>query len=268
MNVKVWITYEKSYLPKQCKKLRFCECEEFINAKLSEIDSGKLQLAFEDNSYDGKGKIYYYDGKLWSKFKCNRGLIKDFYDRGIEIKTALDYFLYTRENCSTYFYSEYDRKYRGVDTSRQAVIRRVEEDFKSYILVDNELYEITEEPRYVVNTFGLGHNHGGTALFCEYCYNRNIGNQNYFSALDGDKAVAYANEVAKRRGDTYWVGKFEPFIVVHMPKLVKVKPIEEHGSGDKFKNDMEEIISDSPDILTAGLLCIANAIECGGRKER
>ena len=61
-------------------------------------------------------------------------------------------------------------------------------------------------------------------MFCEYHYNPNISRKAYFSALEGDAAVAFANEVAARRGDTKDVGKFKPFIVVHMPEAVKIKP--------------------------------------------
>lgn len=36
---------------------------------------------------------------------------------------------------------------------------------------------------YVVNTLGLSHNHGGTAMFIEYGYNGNISKNNYFNVL-------------------------------------------------------------------------------------
>ena len=95
------------------------------------------------------------------------------------------------------------------------------------------MWTVTGEPRYVVNTFGLGHNHGGTGLFVEEYYNQNIAASNYFSALDGDKAVAYANKVAERRGDTNDVGKFEKMIEVLIPEAVTIRPEVEHGEGDR-----------------------------------
>ena len=84
----------------------------------------------------------------------------------------------------------------------------------------------------------------------------NIGKQNYFSALEGDKAVAYANYVAKRRGDTNDVGKFKPFIICHIPELVKVKPNKQHGDGNKFLNEMENMICNTDNVMEAGLLAI------------
>lgn len=257
MKIKTWIKYEESYIPPRCRKLRYRECEEYVDINLKEVDPAEFRLAFEDTSFSGKGKIYFYKGKLWAKRKMpNINIIEDSRERGYEIKSALDFLIYAREHCSTYFFFSWDRE-RGEDTSRDAVIKRARADMRCVILVDGELYEQTAEPRYVVNTFGLGHNHGGTGMFVEYHYNPNIRNDNYFSALDGDAAVEYANKVAARRGDTNDVGKFEKMIVVHMPELVKVKPQKQHGNGNEHINTMNDIIDGTNDPLTAGLLCLA-----------
>lgn len=147
-----------------------------------------------------------------------------------------------------------------MDTSRESVISIAEAGMKKYILVDGELYIETAEPRYVINTFGLGHNHGGTGMFVEYHYNPNIRNDNYFSALDGKKAVEYANSVAAGRGDTNNVGSFKELIVVHMPELVKVKPKKQHGRGNEFMNTVNAVIDNSDSIAEAGILTMALAM--------
>lgn len=261
MKIKTWIKYEESYLPPRCRKLRYRECEEYVDINLKEVDKGELKLAFEDNSYSGKGKIYFYKGKLWAKRKMpNTNIIEDLREREYEIKSALDFLIYAREHCSTYFFFSWDRE-RGEDTSRAAVIKRARADMRCVILVDGELYEQTAEPRYCINTFGLGHNHGGTGMFVDYHYNPNIRKDNYFSALDGDAAVEYANKIAAGRGDTNDVGKFEKMIVVHMPELVKVKPQKQHGNGNEHLNTMNDIIDGTNDPLTAGLLCLAMTAE-------
>lgn len=257
MKIKTWIKYEESYVPPRCRKLRYRECEDYINVNLKEVAPDEMRLAFEDNSYSGKGKIYYYKGKLWSKVKMpNTNILDDLDERGNEIKNALDYLIYCNSHCSSYFFFSWDRE-AGMDTSRESVISIAKSGMKKYILVDGELYEQTAEPRYVINTFGLGHNHGGTGMFVEYHYNPNIRNDNYFSALDGKKAVEYANSVAAGRGDTNDVGRFKELVIVYMPELVKVKPKKQHGEGNKFLNDVEDIINGSGDALTAGLLCMS-----------
>ena len=151
----------------------------------------------------------------------------------LDIKTPLDYLKWHSDNCSTFFYFAWDRENYGKNTSREEVIKKARKSMDSYILVDGELYGKCSEPRYVINTFGLGHNHGGTGMFCTYHYNSNISKKNYFSALQGKEAVAYANYVAKRRGDTNDIGKFKPFIICHIPELVKVKPNRQHGNGNE-----------------------------------
>lgn len=250
MKIKTWIKYEESYLPPRCRKLRYRECEEYVNVNLREANSSELKLAFEDNSYEGKGKIYLFGNKLWNKAKIRNICAGEECEN---YHTPLEAMQWWNEHGSYYF----PRLWRdGEHPDRQRMLLAARKDMRNYLLVDGELYVRTSEPRYCINTFGLGHNHGGTGMFCDYSYNPNIRNDNYFSAIDGEKAVAYANAIAERRGDTNDVGKFEPFIIVHMPEIVKVKPKKQHGNGDKFMNDVENIIQNSDDTLTAGLLCM------------
>jgi hypothetical protein len=78
MKIKTWIKYEESYLPPRCRKLRYRECEEYVDINLVETSMENMQLAFEDNSYSGKGKIYFHKGKLWSKAKMpNESIVKE-----------------------------------------------------------------------------------------------------------------------------------------------------------------------------------------------
>ena len=239
MKIKTWIKYEEGYLPPRCRKLRYRECEEYVNANLKEVDFSELQLAFEDNSYSSKGKIYFYRGKLWYKEEMYYGAVEH------GCKTALDWLVWTHENCSSFFKFSFDREHYGQDTSRAGVMKLIKNKMKNYILVNGELYAVTAEPRYCIYTFGLGHNHGGTALSVNYGYNPNISKECYFSALDGEKAVEKANETAARRGDTNDVGRFKAEIIVHMPELVKVKPKKQHGNGNEFHNMMESVIENS-----------------------
>lgn len=150
MKIKTWIKYEEGYLPPRCRKMRYTECEDFIDVELKEVNPEDLKLAFEDNSYSGKGKIYYYKKKLYSKVKMpNTSILDDLEERGNKIKSALDYLIYCNSHCSSYFFFSWDRE-AGMDTSRESVISIAEASMKKYILVDGELYEQTAEPRYVM----------------------------------------------------------------------------------------------------------------------
>lgn len=70
------------------------------------------------------------------------------------------------------------------------------------LLVDGQLYRPAGEPRFVVMTFGLSNNHGGTALLCTDYFNPNIRADAYFSLVEKPSADEYAKQVALERGDT------------------------------------------------------------------
>lgn len=81
---------------------------------------------------------------------------------------------------------------------KEGILRKAED----YIIFDGKVWNTCGEPMYVINTFGLGHNHGGTGFFIEYNYNPNISKNNYFNALEREEAIAYGKKVAANRGDT------------------------------------------------------------------
>lgn len=257
MKVRTWIKYEESYLPPRCRKLRYRECEEYVDLNLKEVSADALRLAFEDNAFQGKGKIFFYNGKLWSKAVRNRCIAEEYRTR-----SALEDMLWAHEHCSTYFRFSWDREERGRDTSRAGVLKDARRDMRGFILVNGELYSVTSEPRYCVYTFGLGCNHGGTALSVDYRYNPNISKQCYFSALQGAEAVGEAKRIALGRGDTESISRFKANIEVFMPELVKVNPRRQHGNGNKLLNEMEAVVSGAKDPFLAGLLCMATAASC------
>ena len=73
---------------------------------------------------------------------------------------------------------------------------------EDHLVVDGAWYRPAGEPRYVVQTFGLGANHGGTALFATDHFNTNLGQDCYYNLLAFEAAVAHATRTAQSRGDT------------------------------------------------------------------
>jgi len=119
------------------------------------------------------------------------------------------------------------------------------EKYERYLFIQGqeeiEVWEVTGEPRYVIVTFGLGHNHAGTNYFIENSYNPNIRKERYFSALQYKEVVKEALRVAETRGDTESFDRIKagPKIEVLIPEAVHCKPLEEAGDGDKFLNMLE-----------------------------
>lgn len=257
MKIRTWIKYEESFIPPRCRKPRYKACEEFVDILLKEVSMSSLQLAFEVKTYEGTEQIFCYQEKLWSA-----GTVRDICAGGEEehgYHTALEALCWWREHGSHYFFDEFDRIHYGRATDRESVVQKAQEDMDQYLLVDGKLFCRAREPRYCIYTFGLGHNHGGTALSVDDHYNENISKDRYFSALQGEEAVAEANRIAAARGDTDNVGKFSADIKVFMPELVTVNPKTQHGDGPPLLNSLDEITSAAPDALTAGLLCMATA---------
>ena len=95
-------------------------------------------------------------------------------------------------------------------------------------------------------------------MFIQQWYNPNISKDCYFTALERDKAVAFAKEVALGRGDTKSVKEMGDGldIEVRMPEMVRRNPHEEHGDGNPFMKKLESLVRKSDYQTEAALLTI------------
>lgn len=250
------IDYYFSYIPKRCRKPRYEKKYEEVKIAVRMITADEAPVAFRLSDYhhtsEKQTEIRCYKRKLYKHiYRCDFISLHGE-ERYEEIREEDYSYLLTSHIWFTYSHEERTREY---------MLKRIKDNAKNYLIIDGQMWERCGEPRYVVNTFGLGHNHGGTGLFVEEHYNPNIPNKNYFSALDGQKAVDYANMVAARRGDTNDVGRFEKMIEVFMPECVKIKPSKEHGDGDPFINQINAITEKCDSAAEAGLfaMCLAFA---------
>ena len=195
------IKYQEEYIPPRCRKLRISEKEEQISVTLKEAAMQDLIPAFEI-----KGNIIYlYNSKLY---------------RAATVQGSPS----QSSECSPLDYLKQDLQrfgwYRSNFHDRSNAICDVESYIEQYLLVDGKVFQETNEPCYVVQTFGLGYNHGGTGLFADVRYST-LPEYAAFCALDRDLAVAYANKVARERGDTESMGHFTANIKVLLPEAVK-----------------------------------------------
>lgn len=248
--IKLNIGYYLPYIPKKCRKIRYEKCHEDIILGVRNVSSDDAPIAFILSDYhhvsEGKQIIRAYKGKLYHQLMV--------FDRDSE-KLCPKTLEYLPQIVTLYLGCDCER-----DT-KEFIVKEYRKEIAEYLLIDGWLWVHCGEPRYNVCTFGLGHNHGGTGLFVSGHYNPNLPKEWYFSALDWEKAIAKANDVAKRRGDTKDVGKFTKMIEVLMPKMVKVKPLKEHSDGDEFHRDAEKITQNSSSSLEAGLLVLMSCLK-------
>ena len=118
---------------------------------------------FDSYKEDGKTEIRWWQSQCWKR------MTKKDLECGGEIRDI--------KASEFHFGAELPH---GYARNRQLCIKKYQEAAKRYLIVDGSVWLRCGEPRYVVNTFGLGHNHGGTGLFVEEFYNSNISNTNYF----------------------------------------------------------------------------------------
>ena len=174
---------------------------------MREVDASALTPAFE---VDGK-TVYLYNDELYEKTT-----VREIYGGVLKFSDALECLKYVHLYCSTYFGTD------GPRDSREHMIEAAQKDMAKYLLVGSDLYYKTTEPRYVVCTYGCGHNHGGTKLNVSWHENPNMDSGSYFCALDADLAIQHANDVAKVLGDTDDIGTFQATIKVLNSAAVKL----------------------------------------------
>lgn len=288
--------YKQDYLPTKRHKIpRYRILESEIRVEIPEIKEGeKFPTAFVVHDY-----FSVYDGNTWDEYLKNRtenDHSGDYRMMDIEIRTyngklyqarrfnygsaigtgfcpvedvVTDMRRFAKNTVSNDFrmpeYSEreqFSEKSIALLDDRENRISCIRKKADDFLIFNGKIWEECSEPMYVVMTFGLGHNHGGTGMFIEYDYNSNISAKNYFNALQRIEAIAYANMIAEKRGDTNDIGKFGKTedITVLMPEMVSRNPIKDHPNcGDPFLEKLESIIEGSDDVLTAGIGVMAAA---------
>ena len=276
MNLKVDFTYEEKYLrTSRCRKPLARTREGIYELAIKELAKAECPIAavvhdmksvyegatttadFEGN---GEYKMFaepyrVHNGKFYKFCRASYGAAISTEQTELkyvvaDIKSDLYRFpLYEKENL-------FSDKSIYISDNLSETLNSMQARANKYISLDGELWKECGEPRYVVNTFGLGHNQGGTAMFIEEFYNSNISSKNYFNAVDRDKAIAYAKETAIARGDTDSVkaiGEMEN-IEVLMPECFNVAPEREHGEGNAFLNLLEDMVTSSNNATEAGIL--------------
>lgn len=217
MNFDLKIKYQEGYLPtKRHRKLRYKTIEEVISVEIKEINKDLAPIAFRVDDCEYR----LYNDNLYRRVDdvmyCSD---ETEYLKG----NVIEQFKYSFLNHSSFYgFKE--------DETREVMLDKVNNYLNRFVIIDDTVWRITNEPRYVIHVFGLGNNHGGTSLSVTNCYNPNISNKAYFNANEREKAVNKALDIAIGRGDTKYVDyiKNSPIIEVLMPNMVKCNPKEEH----------------------------------------
>lgn len=207
MKIETTIKFYEGYMPPRCRKMRYKEVFKSVWVNIQETTFDSLKLVYIDLWNDWE--VYYYNGKYYKRkffnFNCA-------YDN--TITNALDDLIVWRKKGSQYFaktknvvsdftnYAEYE--------TQNDIIKRLKKEMSQYLIVDGVLYEmVIGKPYFNIYTFGLGNNHGGTALFVSYSTSpKQIVKQSKgmsFCITDENNAVETAIKIATNRGDTNYI---------------------------------------------------------------
>jgi len=172
--------------------------------------------------------------------------------------------LYIKSNDDASFLSE-ENPYRYYSYSDTMENRKKEAKIwaNNWLLVDGILYETIGEPRWVIMTFGLGGNHGGSGFSLTNFYNSNISKSRYFRLDQKELMYKTFEAIALGRGDTKSVPQDFSWenAEVYAPEYLKVSPNKQHGDGDPFINGIENMISAVKNPTVSGLMVMAKAAE-------
>ncbi len=253
MQFTVAYKFEEAYIPPRCRKPRIRDVVETMTLDIPAARSAEAPIAFTHNDcWFPKKKVYrWFKGNLYARelrhiageraWMPLKDLRRDF----------------SKTNIPRYM----------VKSSREEAVEAARDWASNYLILNgNEVWSKTGEPRYVIETFGLGCNHGGTALMIHDSYNGNIAGSRYYTALQRDEAVEEAVRVALARGDTDYVKhiKRSDKIIVKIPEAVRCNPPAEAGPGDSFSNTLDAL-STLKCPAAAGLLAIGLAIKGGSK---
>ena len=213
MKIATTIKYYKPYIPYRCRKPRYEEVEELVNANIREVSANDLQLKYSYR-YCGQYDLYEYRGKLYRTAKINDICAGGFNNNYSTFIDAIKwwnlhgscYYAKSKEYCYSLDLSTYETK--------EDIIKRIKKNHSKYLLVDGVLYIQEYKPLYHICTFGLGNNHGGTGWMITTS-NKSAKQLNkmyrytcYFEADEYEEAYKDALRVAENRGDTNDVDRF------------------------------------------------------------
>lgn len=200
------LTIDYSYIqhvtPPRCRKPRPTRFDDGVaEVTICEVTSEQAPVAIISRKLSGLGaepvRYRWFDGRLWTDtpiLDCERRRQDSLYTLpGSTLSLITDSASLTHHAL-------------GISVcaweGKQGIMEYLHAWAADNLLVDGQLYRPAGEPRFVVMTFGLSNNHGGTALLCTDYFNSNIRADAYFSLLEKSAADEYAQQVALERGDT------------------------------------------------------------------
>lgn len=190
-------TYTRDEIPPRCRKPRPVTYETSAQVEVPMVSSGDAPVAFLVRDLDDEPhEIRTHDGRLFAPYL----------PWARQTEPSLPGSLHFPQDVDT---ERHSLRHVAFDVdSDEAFYKCVAEHYRRFLIIDGVVWVEGGEPSYSVNTFGMGHNHGGTGLMV------NAGaadghSGKTFRADEFEAAHAHAIETAADRGDTEDVARFK-----------------------------------------------------------
>lgn len=202
MQIKKTMTYKEAYLPSpRHRKQHYRQIEGEFTAEIQDVTAAQapVVLKVHDLAPYGEGVqvIAYrrYNGQLYVP-----SLRHNYFNCQSDAEC--------RKQVPATEIAEKIMVGNSYDLFANMVAEIYQENASRFLFIDGMAWEKASEPFYVVQTFGLGRNHGGTALMIDRIGHR-ADHFHTFSALQHEEAIATAVQVALDRGDTDYVSSIQ-----------------------------------------------------------
>ncbi|HEJ4407892.1 TPA: hypothetical protein SL557_000171 [Pseudomonas aeruginosa] len=204
MELTVNYSYVEQIIPPRCRKPRPQRFEDGVAVlSIREVTAEQAPVAIVGREKDHDSDNYlepvvyrWFDGRLWTDCdvsNCSRRRASCYPALGPTLNLVKDSAVLSNPALGIYV---------CVHEGKQGIADHLQACAKDWLIIDGQLYRPAGEPMYVVMTFGLSGNHGGTALLTDDHLNPNIQREAYFSLLELDQAITHTLLVAGKRGDT------------------------------------------------------------------
>lgn len=190
-------TYTRDEIPPRCRKPRPVTYETSAQVEVPMVSSDDAPVAFRIRDVEDRIKeIRTHDGRLFAPYLPHAHQEEPSLPGSVHFPQDVDT---ERSNLRHVTFN--------VD-SDEAYYQQAQEHYRQFLIIDGIVWVETGEPSYSVDTFGMGHNHGGTGLMVNAgAAGRRSGKT--FRADEFEAALAHAIQVATGRGDTKDVARFE-----------------------------------------------------------
>lgn len=225
MKLLVLFTCVEQRIPPRCRKPRRVSRDSSVELDIREVTAEQAPVAIRVGPEDSSLGFEYrwFDGRLWTSVNVSSvrppplaagGKIWDC----MPVPSRLDL------RGDSAWSHEHLHRMDATRRDHEAMVASFTVWAADTLIVDGVTYRPAGEPRYVVVTFGLSNNHGGTSVMLTDHYNENLRADRYFGLSERGRAVKVGDEVARDRGDTKSLPMrvLGPEIEVLMPDVLQV----------------------------------------------